>query len=181
MIEPVQTPAQPVSEDELSALLDEWAELVSRPDRPVPGWQLIALIVGQVLYRARHGRLVYAEDFYEAAEMVSTAGAWRVEIQGGDPYAEWRARTLPVFVRIAEGLPPRPVGFLDVHGVGERIRVRREALGLTQDQLGRRVGVSFVTVSRWERGVVPPRRRHRQLLAAELGGYESEYDEDGEL
>ncbi|MBO0731602.1 MAG: helix-turn-helix transcriptional regulator [Acidimicrobiaceae bacterium] len=170
-----------VCDDELDSLIQEWNDIASRPDQPVPGWQLISLMVGEVLHRVRHGRTVYAEDLYEAAEMVSAAGAWRVEKLGGDPYAEWRTRVRPVFVRLAEGLPPRPVGNLQAHTVGERIRLRREAIGLTQDQLGRRVEVSFETVSRWERNVVAPRRRHRKLLASELGGYESEYDEDGAL
>lgn len=170
-----------VCDDELDSLLEEWNDLVACPDRPVPGWQLISLMVGEVLRRVRQGRVVYAEDLYEAAEMVSAAGAWRVVNQGADPYAEWRTRVRPMFARIAEGLPPRPVGQLQAHSVGERIRLRREARGLTQEQLGRRVEVSFETVSRWERNVVAPRRRHRKLLATELGGYESEYDEDGEL
>lgn len=182
MIEPVsRTVSEPVSNDELSALLDEWAEMVSRPNRPVPGWQFIAGLVSQLLYRACHHRPVYAEDFYETAEMVTKAGTWRVENQGGDPYADWRARVLPLLIRTAEGLPPRPVGHLEAQTVGQRIRLRREASGLTQHQLGRRMGVRFETVSRWERDLVPPRRRYRQLLATELGGHESEYDEDGEL
>ena len=170
-----------VCDDELDSLIEEWNEIVSCPNQPVPGWQLISLMVGEVLQRVRHGRVVYAEDLYEAAEMVSAAGAWRVETQGSDPYDEWRSRVRPMFARMADGLPPRPVGHPQAHTVGERIRLRREAIGLTQEQLGRRVEVSFETVSRWERNVLSPRRRHRKLLASELGGYESEYDEDGEL
>jgi transcriptional regulator with XRE-family HTH domain len=36
---------------------------------------------------------------------------------------------------------------------GERIRVRRQARGLTHEQLAWRAGVSLATVSRLERGV----------------------------
>ncbi len=36
------------------------------------------------------------------------------------------------------------------------IRTLREALGLTQAQLGERVGVDKLTVYRWERGMVKP-------------------------
>jgi len=169
-----------VPASELDRLIDEWEELVSHPQQPVPGWQLIIALVGEILHRARDGRLVYAEDFRGAANMVEAAGKWRVEMQSGDPYADWRARALPLFARIAEGLPNRPVE-LQARRVGERIRSRREAAGLTQQQLGQRVGVSFETVSRWERNVLPPSRRHREQLAAELGGHASEYDADREL
>lgn len=36
--------------------------------------------------------------------------------------------------------------------VGERLRNLRHGLGLSQEQLARRLGVSFVTVNRWESG-----------------------------
>jgi transcriptional regulator with XRE-family HTH domain len=39
---------------------------------------------------------------------------------------------------------------------GSKIRSRRRELGLTQGQLGKRVGKSQVAVSEWERGVVHP-------------------------
>jgi transcriptional regulator with XRE-family HTH domain len=39
---------------------------------------------------------------------------------------------------------------------GSKIRGRRRELGLTQGQLGERVGKSQVAVSEWERGVVHP-------------------------
>ena len=37
------------------------------------------------------------------------------------------------------------------------LRSRREALGLAQDDLGRRIGVSRDSISRWELARVPPR------------------------
>jgi transcriptional regulator with XRE-family HTH domain len=37
----------------------------------------------------------------------------------------------------------------------EELRRRREALGMTQDDLARELGVKMMTVSRWERGVYP--------------------------
>lgn len=39
------------------------------------------------------------------------------------------------------------------------LKQRREALGLSQEQLGAKVGVDAVTVSRWERGESIPQRR----------------------
>jgi len=182
VVEPVSsTMSKPAGNQEFSSLLDEWTEMISCPNRPVPGWQFVAGMVSQLLYRASHNRPLYAEDFHETVEMLTTAGIWRVENQGDDPYADWRARVLPLFIRTAQGLPRRPAGHLAALTVGQRIRLRREASGLTQDQLGRRIGVRFETVSRWERDLIPPRRRYRQLLAEELGGHESEYNQEGEL
>jgi transcriptional regulator with XRE-family HTH domain len=40
--------------------------------------------------------------------------------------------------------------------VADRIRSLRERLGLTQTQLAQRLGVSFMSVSRWENGHVTP-------------------------
>lgn len=37
----------------------------------------------------------------------------------------------------------------------EELQCRREALGLTQEQLARELDVTVTTVSRWERGVFP--------------------------
>jgi len=37
----------------------------------------------------------------------------------------------------------------------EELRRRREALGLTQEQLARELDVTTMSVSRWERGVHP--------------------------
>lgn len=38
----------------------------------------------------------------------------------------------------------------------QEIRSLRKALGMTQEQFARAVGVSLMTVSRWERGVYEP-------------------------
>ena len=52
--------------------------------------------------------------------------------------------------------------------VGARIRRRRQELGLTQEELGARVGVSARAVIRWEAGLNFP-RRHQGRLEAVLG------------
>lgn len=41
-------------------------------------------------------------------------------------------------------------------GFGARVLSRRSALGLTQVELARRVGVSFTAVNAWERGRQKP-------------------------
>lgn len=41
---------------------------------------------------------------------------------------------------------------LDVQ-IGARVRARREALGINQSELGRRIGVTFQQVQKYEKGV----------------------------
>jgi len=74
----------------------------------------------------------------------------------------------------APGLLPEGVRFLDrVRALAVRldrppspgyITVLREAMGLTQEQLGERVGVDKLTVSRWERGALRPSEKSLQAL-----------------
>jgi transcriptional regulator with XRE-family HTH domain len=52
--------------------------------------------------------------------------------------------------------------------VGERIRLRRQALGLTQDQFAGRVGVSPSAVLGWEKGRYFP-KRHQGAVEHVLG------------
>ena len=42
----------------------------------------------------------------------------------------------------------------DMQTMGERIRAQRQSRGLTQDEMGKIVGVSGATISQWESGVV---------------------------
>jgi len=101
------TPALPRYE-ELDGLIAEWNNLIARPQQPVPFWQMISMTVGEILYRARDSRRVYSDDVHGAAAMVAAAGTWRLERQGGNPYAEWQARVLPVFACLEERSPRRP-------------------------------------------------------------------------
>ena len=45
---------------------------------------------------------------------------------------------------------------VDMHRVGQGIAARRRALGLTQEELGRRLNVTHQAVSKWEQGVSLP-------------------------
>lgn len=45
---------------------------------------------------------------------------------------------------------------MNVEKIGEQISVLRKAKGLTQGELGERLGVSFQAVSKWERGETLP-------------------------
>jgi len=44
---------------------------------------------------------------------------------------------------------------LDVDGGESPLKQLREAVGLTQEELARRIGVSTKTISNWERGAYP--------------------------
>lgn len=58
--------------------------------------------------------------------------------------------------------------------LGGRIRARRLALGLTQEDLARRAGVPLVTVNRIENGHQRPRRQTLLKLARALGAEPAE-------
>jgi len=52
---------------------------------------------------------------------------------------------------------------------GKRLAHAREALNLTQDQLGAIVGRTITTISNWERGATVPAPRMQIVLATALG------------
>lgn len=53
-------------------------------------------------------------------------------------------------------------------GLGKRIKESRKASGLTQRQLGERLGVSYQTIAYWEKGSRVPTSDHLIQLAREL-------------
>lgn len=52
------------------------------------------------------------------------------------------------------------------------LREARTAVGLTQDEAGRRIGVSSTTIARWEQGRITPSGRN---LAAAAKVYEADF------
>ena len=52
--------------------------------------------------------------------------------------------------------------------IGERIREARKRKGLSQEQLGEKLGLSFQAVSTWETGKFIPDPEHLPALAKEL-------------
>lgn len=52
---------------------------------------------------------------------------------------------------------------------GDMIRDARVDAGLSQDELGRRMGVTGQAVGQWENGVTLPKGFHVQQLVLELG------------
>ena len=52
--------------------------------------------------------------------------------------------------------------------IGSRIKAARKAKGLSQEQLGEKLGVSFQAVSTWETGNILPDTDHLMALADEL-------------
>lgn len=52
---------------------------------------------------------------------------------------------------------------------GSRIKAAREAAGLTQEQLGEKLGVTGVTIMRYEKNQREPRQKQLERIAAALG------------
>ena len=52
--------------------------------------------------------------------------------------------------------------------IGEKIRKERKKIGLTQEELGKQIGVSFKTVQRWETDERMPNVAFMPLLASAL-------------
>ena len=52
---------------------------------------------------------------------------------------------------------------------GKMIAERRRARGLTQDELGAKLGISGKAVSKWERGLSKPCEEHAKMLCQLLG------------
>lgn len=57
-----------------------------------------------------------------------------------------------------------------LHRWGRNIQLFRSQLGLSQQELAERLGVSYPTVNRWEAGKMEPRRKHKRALTDELIG-----------
>lgn len=57
----------------------------------------------------------------------------------------------------------------DVATFGDRLAGAREAAGLTQEELARRLGVRFETLQAWEDDLSEPRANRVQMLAGMLG------------
>ena len=62
--------------------------------------------------------------------------------------------------------------------IGANLKQARERRGITQEQLARELGVSWVTISRYERNVSPPSISRLQTLATILDCQVSELLED---
>jgi len=63
----------------------------------------------------------------------------------------------------------------DRHNIGPTIRARREAAGLTQPALARKLECAEAMVSRWETGRVVPSMKYATRLWMALGGEVSDY------
>ena len=64
-------------------------------------------------------------------------------------------------------LNPRSVGKVDIE-MGRRIRLRRVEIGLSQSELGEKLGVSFQQVQKYEKGVNRVGASQLQLIAEAL-------------
>ena len=63
----------------------------------------------------------------------------------------------------------------DKANIGPTIRARREAVGLTQSALARKLECAEAVVSRWENGRTVPSMKYATRLWMALGGEVSDY------
>jgi DNA-binding transcriptional regulator YiaG len=47
---------------------------------------------------------------------------------------------------------------------GDKIKELRQAMGVTQAALAKQVGVTVITMNRWEKGKLRPTRQHRDRI-----------------
>ena len=53
--------------------------------------------------------------------------------------------------------------------IGNKIKILRQKIGVTQEQLGEKIGVSGQSISKWETGVTMPDITLLPILSSELG------------
>ncbi|MEW6250590.1 MAG: helix-turn-helix domain-containing protein [Planctomycetota bacterium] len=94
------------------------------------------------------GRVLYVE----------IPGRWTATDRGGETVL------LPEAVEFLDHLQALAMSALTRPPTPGHITALREALGLTQEDFGRRLGVHKLSVSRWERGVARPGRAALQRL-----------------
>ena len=56
-----------------------------------------------------------------------------------------------------------------MHSIGNRLRILREAKGMTQDDLAEAAGMNRVTIAKYETGRIEPKTKSLSRLAAALG------------
>jgi DNA-binding transcriptional regulator YiaG len=88
------------------------------------------------------GRIIYVE----------VPGRWVTQDRSGKP------AFLPPAIKLLDRIQALAMSALDQSPSPGYIVSLREALGLTQEEFGARLGVDKMTVSRWERGMVRPAR-----------------------
>ncbi len=88
------------------------------------------------------GRILYVE----------VPACWVTRERGG------KTAFLPPAIRLLDRIQALAMSVLDRPPSPGYIVSLREALGLTQEEFGARLGVDKMTVSRWERGTVRPGR-----------------------
>jgi DNA-binding transcriptional regulator YiaG len=81
---------------------------------------------------------------------VEIPGRWVAEDRGGEP------AFVPEAVEFLDKIQAMATSISDRAPSPAFITALREGLGLTQRQLGQRIGVDKMTVSRWERGELRP-------------------------
>lgn len=91
---------------------------------------------------------------------VEVPGRWMTQDRGGAP------AFLPDAVKFLDRVQALAMSALDRCPSPGYFTTLREALGLTQAQFGEKIGVDKMTVSRWERGELRPRKKKLAAIEA---------------
>jgi DNA-binding XRE family transcriptional regulator len=87
-------------------------------------------------------------------------------------------------LEVKDGKPPSSLSCLGmdsaIESMGSRIKTLRRAKGLTQTQLGQRVGVTKGAVSQWEGGLVANIKLHTVLQLCDVFGTDLQFLVHGE-
>ncbi len=144
------------------------------PHRP-PGALSTFRQAVRLIDRGLAGEVVPADEMDDVVYGLRNLGEYRQQVQGVDSRSAERAFAIATLRRWANQPMTRPPrGRLTV---GQVIRIRREALGWSQQQLADKVGVNRRSVVRWEGDQDPPSRAHCQKLADVLDGLPTDYEE----
>lgn len=181
----IPSPA-PFDRAEARALLDEARSLIADPltEGQPPDWQWNLRTSLDLLRRLAGGEEVTLTDALSAIRVNVIAHRWHIDHLGTDRLGEIRWRFVALAGRFALGVAPeawelellgRPPGAAFIATPAERMRRRREALGLSQSALARKLGVGRSTVVRWEAGERRPTPTNAALLAVVLGGVVADY------
>ena len=143
--------------DRSRGILDKWLA------EQIPDWVNVLTADGLLGPRLKSHRIAWDMTQADLAEHLNvpsaTIGSWErgkgtPTVQNGPQLAEWLTDPVPA------GRMREPVN----SDLGERIKTKRVMLGISQAELGRRLGVDKKSIREWESGRRAPSRTYAQTL-----------------